>query len=101
MRSLRTRLASNPRLLQDLAVGAGFGAVALLVGLVTHNAPDAPAKASVPRERIVTRIIRPTPEPRTIVRYESPCKGAVLHLQPRLFVWVCPDGTAYSARYDR
>jgi len=76
-------------------------ALAIFVFAMLRIIPGLPYATAAPRERILTRIVRPTPEPNTIIRWESPCKGAVLHLQPRLFVWVCPNGEAYSARYDR
>jgi len=90
----------SPRLKQTLSVGALLFGVWLFLHFANKWWGPSAATAA-PHERVVTRTIRPTPEPNTIIRWESPCKGAVLHLQPRLIVWTCPGGDAYSARYDK
>ncbi len=76
-------------------------ALAIFVVVMLRIIPGPPYAAASPRERVVTRIVRPTPEPRTIVRYESPCKHAVLRVQQTMLVWTCPDGSAYTTRYDK
>lgn len=48
-----------------------------------------------------TVVVRVTPSPYTMVRYEKPCAGAHAEATMARIVWTCADGDAFSVSVQR
>jgi len=81
---------------RDLAV-FGILAVPFFAGAAVERAVT--PRPAIAKPRVV--VVRATPSPYTMMRYEKPCAGAHVEATMARIVWTCADGDAFSVSVQR